>query len=212
MRTGNCFFVTMFCLTLALMSFAQTAKNAARSITVVTEPNAIVWLDDILRGKTDASGNLTIKLVSAGAHKIRVRAEGYKEASQNLLAAQQGEVKIALVKTNDPAELAFQEAENLAVVDREKAVAAYRKAIGLRPKYAEAQLALARVLLAMNNTEGALAAVKDARKARPGYAEASAVEGRIYVSEGNEEKAVPARHHRRQKFSAGSADRVGAAL
>ncbi|CAA9426121.1 MAG: hypothetical protein AVDCRST_MAG74-3345 [uncultured Pyrinomonadaceae bacterium] len=192
MRTGNCFFVTVFCLTLALTSFAQTAKDAARSITVVTEPNAIVWLDDILRGKTDASGNLTIKLVSAGAHKIRVRADGYKEASQNLLAAQRGEVKIALVKTNDPAELAFQEAENLAVVDREKAVAAYRKAIGLRPKYAEAHLALARVLLAMNNTEGALAAVKDARKARPGYAEASAVEGRIYVSEGDEEKAVAA--------------------
>lgn len=192
MRTKNYFFVAVFCLVFALMNFAQTPKNAARSITVVTEPNAIVWLDDILRGKTDASGNLTIKTVSAGAHKLRVRADGFKEAAQNLPAAQRGEVKITLVKTTDPAELVFQEAENLAGVDREKAVAAYRKAINLRPKYAEAQLALARVFLAMNNTEGALTAVKEARKARPGYAEASAVEGRIYVSEGDEEKAVAA--------------------
>jgi tetratricopeptide (TPR) repeat protein len=192
MRTKNCFFVAVFYLAFALTNFAQTAKNAARSITVTTEPNAIVWLDDILRGKTDESGNLTIKPILAGAHKLRVRADGFKEAAQNLLAAQRGDVKIALVKTTDAAELAFQEAENLTGVDREKAVAAYRKAIGLRPKYAEAQLALARVFLAMNNTKGASAAIKEARKARPNYAEASAVEGRIYVSEGNEEKAVAA--------------------
>jgi hypothetical protein len=145
MRIKICFSAAALCLALALTNFAQTTKNAARSITVVTEPNATVWLDDILRGKTDASGNLTIKQISLGARKLRVRANGYKEASQNLLAAQRGDVKIALVKTTDPAELAFQEAENLASVDREKAVAAYRKAIGLRPKYAEAQLALARV-------------------------------------------------------------------
>jgi len=192
MRTKICFSIAAFCLAFALTNFAQTSKDATRSITVVTEPNASVWLDDILRGKTDESGTLTIKPVAAGARKLRVRADGFKEASQNLLAAQKGEVKIALVKTADPAELAFQEAENLAGVDREKAVAAYRKAIGLRPKYAEAQLALARVLSAMNNTDGALAAIKEARKARPGYAEASAVEGRIYVSEGDEEKALAA--------------------
>ena len=192
MRIKICFSIAAFCLACAFTIFAQTQKNAVRSITVVTEPSATVWLDDILRGKTDESGNLTIKPISAGAHKLRVRADGFKEASQNLLAAQRGDVKIALVKTTDPAELAFQEAENLAGVDREKAVAAYRKAISLRPKYAEAQLALARVFLAMNNTEGALAAVKEARKARPAYAEASAVEGRIYVSEGDEEKAAAA--------------------
>lgn len=173
---------------------AQPPRSTAptRIITIISEPNATVWLDDILRGKTDASGNLTIKPVTMGAHKIRVRADGFKEASQNLLAAQKGDVKIVLVKTTDPAEIAFQEAENLAGVNREKAVAAYRKAISLRPKYAEANLALARVLSAMNNTDGALAAIKEARKARPGYAEASAVEGRIYVSEGDEEKAVAA--------------------
>jgi tetratricopeptide (TPR) repeat protein len=188
MRIKNYFSSALVCLMFIGAAFAQSQ----RTITVVTEPNAAVWLDDILRGKTDESGNLTIKTVSAAAHKIRVRADGFKEASQNLLAAQKGEVKIALVVTTDSAELAFQEAERLTLVDREKAAAAYRKAIGLRPKYAEAQLALARVLSAMNKYEEALVTIKEARRARPAYAEASAVEGRIYVSEGDEEKAVAA--------------------
>jgi tetratricopeptide (TPR) repeat protein len=59
----------------------------------------------------------------------------------------------------------------------------------LRPKYAEAQLGLARALSDSDN-EGALQAIKEARKARLSYAEASAVEGRIYKLEGNEEKAI----------------------
>lgn len=191
MRIKNCFSSLFVCLIFVGAALGQ----AQRTITVVTEPGAAVWLDDVLRGKTDESGKLVVKPVSAGAHKIRVRADGFKESSQNLLAAQKGEVKIALVATTDPAELAFQEAERLTLVDREKAAAAYRKAIGLRPKYAEAHLALARVLSAMNKYEDALAAIKEARRARPAYAEASAVEGRIYVSEGledSEAKAVAA--------------------
>lgn len=183
-----------FCLLLINSIFvgAAFAQNQ-RTITVATEPNASVWLDDLLRGKTDASGKLIIKPVSPGARKIRVRADGFKEATQTLAAAQKGEVAVALVTTDDKAELAFQEAERLIYSDREKAVAAYRAAIAARPKYAEAQLGLARVLLAMSNFEDALAAVKAARQARPAYAEASAVEGRIYDSrkeEGDEAKAI----------------------
>lgn len=195
MRIKIYFSVLAFCLIFTTVGLSQrTASpvNSARAVTVITEPNANVWLNDVLRGKTDAEGKILIKPVPAGAQKLRVRADGFKEISQNLLAAQKGAVKIALVKTTDQAELAFQEAENLTNVDREKAVAAYRKAISLRPRYAEAQLGLARVLLAMNNLEGAFAAIKDARKARPGYAEASAVEGRIYVAEGDVEKAIAA--------------------
>ena len=194
MRSGNKILsLKIFCFGLIGLFALTASAQTTRTITIITEPNATVWLDEILRGKTDESGSLTIKPVTAGAHKIRVRADGFKEASQNLLAAQKGEVKIALVVTTDAAELAFQEAERLTQVDREKAAAAFRKAIGLRPKYAEAQLALARVLLAMNKFEDAHAAIRDAKKARPAYAEASAVEGRIYISEGlegGEAKAV----------------------
>lgn len=185
MRYKNFIFITAIVLWCAADAFTQT-----RVVTVLTEPNAGVWLDDVLRGTSDASGKLTMAPITAGAHKLRVRADGFKETSQNLTAAQTGDVKIALVKTTDQAELTFQEAERLSLTDREKAIAAYRKAISLRPKYAEANLALARTLSAANDLEGALKAVAAARRARPGYAEASAVEGRIYISEGDEDKAI----------------------
>lgn len=173
--------------------FGQPVKNAAptgRAITVVTEPNAIVWLDDIRRGVTDESGKLVVKPVPAGMRKMRVRADGFKETSVSLLPTQKGDVKVALAKTTDEAELAFQEAEAFVSRDREKAIAAYQKAVQLRPKFAEAHLGLARVLSANGDNEGALKAIAAARRARPAYAEASAVEGRIHKSNDEEEKAI----------------------
>jgi len=192
MRIKIYFTALMFCLVFAFAGFAQKPANQTRTITIVTEPKAIVWLDDIRRGTTDESGKLIVKPVTAGAHKLRVRADGFKETSQNLLAAQTGDVKITLAKTDDKAELAFQEAERLSGSDREKAIAAYRRATSARPKYAEANLGLARVLSAKGDYDDALKAIAEARKARLNYAEASAVEGRIYVLEGDEEKAIAA--------------------
>jgi tetratricopeptide (TPR) repeat protein len=186
MRYG--IFVIIFAFIFATNSTFAQAQTAARSITVITEPNASVWIDDVLRGKTDESGKLAVKPVSAGIRKLRVRADGFKEISQNLTAAQKGDVKIALVKTTDEAELAFQKAE--AETDRKKAVEFYRNAIKLRPKYAEAFLGLARSLESSSDFDGALDAIKNARKIRPIYAEASAVEGRIYKDSGEDEKAV----------------------
>jgi tetratricopeptide (TPR) repeat protein len=186
--------LALLCLFAATAS-AQAKKPAAqspqfRAITVTTEPKAIIWLDDVKYGVTDESGKLEIKTVSSGRHTIRVRADGFKETTQNLLPTQKGEVKVALTKTTDEAELAFQEAERMLSLDREKAVELYRKAIKLRPKYPEAYLALARVFSDMRNYEEALAAVRQAKKQRLNYAEASAVEGRIYKENDEEEKAI----------------------
>jgi len=186
-----------FCLVIILLpsSIVLSQKknpppNQAREITVVSEPNTVVWLNNIRRGTTNETGKLTIKSVSAGKHTLRLRADGFKEISQNLLPAQKGELKITLVKTTDEAELAFQQADKLTSSNREKAVEMYEKAIALRPNYPEAFLGLARVRSDQSNFDGALEAVKRARKLRPGYAEASAIEGRIYVSEGNDVKAI----------------------
>lgn len=174
-------------------AFAQTAKPApTRVVTVVTEPKAIIWLDDIRRGLTDESGKLVIKHVPAGRRNIRVRAIGFKEISTPLLPTQKGEVKIALTKVTDEAEIAFQEAEVQMTRDRAKAIEFYQKAVSLRPRYAEANLALARALSGGGDYESALKAVTAARKARLAYAEASAVEGRIYKDIGEEDKAIVA--------------------
>ncbi len=179
------FFALSFCLIFTAASFAQTM----RTINVITEPNAVIWINDVRFGKTDKSGNLTLN-VSSGVKKIRVRAEGFKETTQNLLAAQKGDVKVALVKTTDKAEITFQQAEKMASIDEEKAIELYRKAISLRPKYAEAYVEIARILGENGETEDALEAINQARKIRPIYAEASAVEGRIYKTATEEEKSI----------------------
>lgn len=184
--------LTMVGLLLAFAIAAQGQATQFRSINISTEPNAVVWIDGVRFGKTDASGSLAIKTVSTGAHSLRVRADGFKEKTQPLTAAQKGNITVALVKTTDEAELAFQEAERLTAVDREKAEAAYRKAISLRPAYPEAYLALARILADMGDVEEAEKAIAQARKLRPGYAEASAVLGRTHKDGGEETKAIAA--------------------
>lgn len=186
MSIKNYFFALSLCLIFTCASFAQTM----RTINIITEPNAVVWINDVRFGKTDKSGKLTLNVASGGVKTIRVRAEGFKETKQNLAATQKGDVKIALVKTTDGAEITFQKAEKMASVDEEKAIELYRKAITLRPKYAEAYVEIARILGENGETEDALEAIKQARKIRPIYAEASAVEGRIYKTATEEENAI----------------------
>jgi tetratricopeptide (TPR) repeat protein len=173
-----------------LFLLTNSVSAQLRTLTVITEPNALVWIDDVNYGKTDESGKLQLRTFPAGTHKIRVRADGFKEITQNLLATQKGDLKITLAKTTDPAEIAFQQAEAMSSIDREKAVVLYQKAVKLRPRYAEAYLGLARVYEGMSEFEAALKAIQNARRARPAYAEASAVEGRIHKDEGNEAKAI----------------------
>lgn len=180
-------------------TFAQAKKPAAatatqqfRTITIVTEPSANVWVDGVGWGRTDKTGRMTIKTVSAGAHTLRVRSNGFKEKTLPLTAAQKGEVAVTLVKTTDESELAFQEGERFTFSDREKAVEAYRRALDLRPNSPEVHVALARVLTEMGDTEEALKSILSARRLRPGYAEASAVEGRVRKESGEDDKAVAA--------------------
>lgn len=176
------------------MTGAQVKRPAPpatyRVINVASEPNAFVWLDGVLYGKTDANGGLTIKTVSSGSHSMRVRADGFKEVTRALLPTQKGEIKVALVKTTDPAELSYQEAERLTSTDREAATAAYRKAIMLRPRYPEAFIGLARVSMEAGDLDAAKEAIAGARKLRPAYPEASAIEGRLNKENGDEAKAI----------------------
>ncbi len=194
MRQKSFVFIFIFCFIFAVgNTFAQRRGNVSlsvRTITVITQPKAIVWIDGVRRGETDESGKLVVKPVMAGIRKLTVRADGFKEVSQNLTAAQKGDAKIALVKTNDEAELAFQQAEKILSEDKNKAVELYEKAIRLRPNYAEAFISLARALADLENYDKALEIIAKARKVRPVFPEASAVEGRIYNSMGEYDDAI----------------------
>jgi tetratricopeptide (TPR) repeat protein len=164
---------------------AVPRPSSGRSLNIQTEPNAIVWLDDIRRGLTDASGKLSLPKVSAGRHVLRVRANGFREASLPLLPGRRGVVPVRLVRTVDEAELAFQQAEEAREKakddeSRRQAAELYRRALKLRPTFPAAHVGLSRVLMDLNQNEKALAEIEAARSARPAYAEASAVEGRIY--------------------------------
>jgi tetratricopeptide (TPR) repeat protein len=173
-------------VTVFLFLLVAPVVHAQAALTITTEPNAIVWIDDIRRGTTDASGKLTLTKVSAGRHSVRVRANGFKETTAALLPGRRA-LAVKLVTTTDPAELKFQEAESSS---REKAAELYREAIKLRPAFPAAQVGLARVLMSLNDFKGAHAAIEAARKTRPAYAEASAVEGRLYREEAFDDDAL----------------------
>jgi Tfp pilus assembly protein PilF len=159
------------------------AVTPLSSLTITTEPNAIIWIDEIRRGQTDTAGKLEIKKVSVGAHTLRVRAMGFKESTSRLLPGKRN-VSLKLLPTSDQAELLFQQAEaarEQAKDDdsRRKAEDLYNEALKIRPAFPAAHVGLARVLLDLNEYQKALSEIDAARRTRPGYAEASAVEGRI---------------------------------
>src|SRR5215813_692815 len=154
----------LVCMTLAIGTGASLSaqKRAARpqnpapasSLTIKSEPKAIVWIDEIRRGVTDDSGALVLNKVSAGRHTIRVRATGFKESTTPLLP-QGNRVVVRLVRTTDEAELKFQQAEEArdkAGGDeaRQAAVELYREALKLRPAFPAADVGLARLLMDLN--------------------------------------------------------------
>jgi tetratricopeptide (TPR) repeat protein len=159
------------------------AVSPVSSLTIITEPNAIVWIDEIRRGQTDTTGKLEIKKVSAGGHSLRVRANGFKESTTRLLAGKRN-VSLKLLPTSDRAELLFQQAETAREQakdeqGRRKAEDLYNEALKIRPSFPAAHLGLARVLLDLNEYQKGLSEIDAARRSRPVYAEASAVEGRL---------------------------------
>jgi tetratricopeptide (TPR) repeat protein len=169
--------------------------ESARTLTILTEPNAVVWIDEIRRGITDAGGRLAQVKVSAGAHTLRARAAGFKELTMPLTAGQRGEIRARLVRTTNEGELTFQQAEiarETARDDeaRQKAADLYRQTLQLRPAFPAARVGLARVLLDLNDTNGALAEIEAVRRYRAVYPEASAVEGRIYRETGQTDDAI----------------------
>ncbi|HEU4932226.1 MAG TPA: tetratricopeptide repeat protein [Pyrinomonadaceae bacterium] len=170
------------------------AVRAQTALTITTEPNAIVWIDEIRRGTTDASGKLVLPKITANRHSVRVRANGFKETVTPLLPGRRA-LEVKLVRTTDQAELLFQEAETAREKARddpalEKAADLYRQAIKARSAYPAAQVGLARVLMDLNQFKEAHAAIDAARRTKPSYSEASAVEGRIYREEAFGDDAI----------------------
>ena len=180
------------CILASLAAQIAGQPSQVRTITVKSEPKTIVWIDDVRYGRTGDDGTLTIKTGAHGAHTLRLRADGFKETTKAITAAQQGSIAVLLLKTDDKAELKYQEAERLSSTDRDAAIEAYRDAIKIHPGYTRAYIGLARALSENDDADGALAAIRNLRKTAPSNAEASAIEGRIRKDAGDEAKAIAA--------------------
>lgn len=172
---------------LCLLVFAVAIFAQPAALTITTEPNAIVWIDEVRRGTTDGSGKLALTKLAPGRHTVRVRANGFKQSTAALLPGRRT-LAVKLITTTDQAELLFQKAETAREQARDdearaKAADTYREAIKLRPTFPAAHVGLARVLFDMNQFKEAHAEIEAARRTRPSYAEASAVEGRVYREE-----------------------------
>lgn len=165
-------------------------RKPLRSIAIVSEPGATVWIDSVRYGTTDDKGRLEISSVLPGTRSLRVRLQGFAEVTRSLPATTRGEVTVKLAKTTDEAELAFQSAEVQTTIDREKAIAEYRRAIKLRPNYPDAYIGLTRAYSERGDIEEAIKALQNAKRLRPTSAEVSAVEGRVLKDGGEEEKAI----------------------
>jgi tetratricopeptide (TPR) repeat protein len=185
-------------LIVALLAVTMSAQRSTttRTLTIISEPNAVVWIDEVRRGVTDERGRLADLRINTGAHSLRVRADGFKQITMSVAAIQRGELKVNLIRTTDRAELLFQQAETARETARDeaarqKAADLYRQTLKLRGD-AAAHLGLARVLLDLNDTNGALTEIENARQLRAIYPEASAVEGRIYRETAQTEEAIGA--------------------
>src|SRR5258705_8248219 len=159
----------------ALYAVAQESNTAATgtvsALIITTDPNAIIWIDEVRRGTTDASGKLALTKVSPGRHTMRVRANGFKETTTALLPGRRT-VTVKLLPTTDKAELLFQRAETTREqakndADKGKAADLYREAIKLRTSFPAAHVGLARVLLDLNQFKEARAEIDAARRTNP---------------------------------------------
>ena len=85
---------------LLLIAFALVVHAQPPALTITTEPNAIVWIDEVRRGTTDASGKLALTKISPGRHTVRVRANRFKETTAALLPGRRT-LAVKLIATTD---------------------------------------------------------------------------------------------------------------
>lgn len=142
--------------------FAQEAESP--SLLVKADVGTIVWVDNLRYGTVTESGELPIKNLKAGTHKLRARLLGKREVTQAIQTKTNAPTTIYIIfkLPPTPAEASFQQAEALREQGKHKeAIVEYKKALKLASS-PPARIGLARSLLATSEYEDA---VNEARRA-----------------------------------------------
>src|SRR6266498_4155393 len=185
--------VLIACLVFPVQSMGQPRSNTP--VTITTQPNAIIWIDEIRRGVSDALGKLELQKVSAGRHTLRVRATGFREVTMPLLAGKRTQA-VKLTKTTDQAELTFQQAEDAREkarddTSRQRAVELYRATLKLRPAYPAASAVEGRINREAAFTDEAIKSFRRAiREGRGIQPEAHVGLARVLEEKGQYDEAI----------------------
>jgi tetratricopeptide (TPR) repeat protein len=175
---------------------AQTRQRTATLAIAGAEPRAVVLVDGIRHGRTDASGARTITTLAPGRRAVLVRQPGFADHRQvvTLAAGRTATVRPKKVPLEDEAELAFQRADDLAYSGKSaEAIPLFTQAIeGRGGRYAAAQIGLARAHLALKDTERATAAITALLDAEPRNVEAVTVQANILRERGFYDEAAAA--------------------
>lgn len=147
------------------------AKTAARLTLTTNEPEVSIYLNGAFRGKTDKNGRLLIERLPAGRYQLRARKVGFKDyrLGFRVVAGPNRRLRVNLLPTSDPAELAYQRGEQWREEKKyEESISEYEAAIQRRRQFPEARLGLARSLLALNQYEEAQQHAEQAIRERRG--------------------------------------------
>ncbi|GBC77289.1 Lipopolysaccharide assembly protein B [bacterium HR08] len=168
--------------------------RAEAQVVISTLPEAVVFLNGVRRGTTDARGRLTLT-VEPGTYTLRVSKLGRQEVQRRvrLQPGAERRLVLSLPPLRDRAERhrqqgdAWREQKLFA-----RAVAEYRRAIALRGgRFPRARLGLARALLALEEHEEAVRQVRRAlAESRTPLPEAHTLLGNILRAQGLYEEAI----------------------
>jgi tetratricopeptide (TPR) repeat protein len=173
------------------------ARSASARVTFISnKPEVSVYLNSAFRGRTDDNGRLIIERLPAGRYQLRARKVGCKDYrfEFQVAAGQARQLRVNLLSTNDPADLAYQRGEQLREEKKfEASTEEYKAALELRRQFPQARLGLARSLLALNEHEEAQQQAELAIRERRGQdPEGYTVLGNILRGAGQYEEAADA--------------------
>ncbi len=184
-------------MTIAVIGVECLGRPPARkaSLRVVGATAAsLVFVDDVRIGRTDDSGARTFASLPPGRRTVVVRQPGFADDRRTVVLATGGTstVRPKRVRLTDESERARQTAEFLAADGKHQLAAVeFQRAISLRPNgFRDAEIGLARALLALKDFDGSSTVAEAVAAANPKNLEAQTVLANVLRERGLYDEAA----------------------